>query len=65
MNMKQKLTYMLIGCLFTLSGFVLSNLTNTPTHVQAQDEKVIDKIVCRQLEVVDNTGKVVYCHRHK
>ena len=35
MNMKQKLTYMLIG-FFTLAGYVLSNL-NIPTNVQAQD----------------------------
>ena len=58
MNMKQKLTYMLIGCLFTLAGFVLSSLFNTPTHVQAQDEKkaVFDKVVCRELEILDKKG---------
>ena len=57
MNMKHKLTYMLIGCLFTLAGFVLSNLTNTPT--QAQDEKVIDEIVCKKLKIVNDQGNVV------
>ena len=40
MNMKQKLTYMLIGCLFTLAGYVLSTLFNTPPHIQARDEQV-------------------------
>ena len=61
MNMKQKLTYMLIGCLFTLAGFVLSSLFNTPTNVQAQDEKkaVFDKIVCKKLEIVNGDGKRV------
>ena len=59
MNMKQKLTYMLIGCLFTLAGYVLASLFNTPTHVQAQDEKkaVFDKIVCKELEIVNEQGK--------
>ena len=42
---------MLIGCLFTMAGYTLSTLTNTPT--QAQDEKVIDKIVCKELEIVN------------
>lgn len=59
MNMKQKLIYMLIGCLFTLAGYTLSNLANTPT--QAQDEKVtvFDKIVCKDLEIVNDEGKTV------
>ncbi|MYF99992.1 hypothetical protein F4212_12805 [Candidatus Poribacteria bacterium] len=57
MNIKQKLTYMLIGCLFTLSGYVLSNLFNNPTHVQAQDEKVTDEIVCKKLKIVNDDGK--------
>ena len=57
MNMKQKLTYMLIGCLFTLAGYVLSSLFNTPP-IQAQDEKtsVFDKIVCKKLEIVNDEG---------
>ena len=58
MNMKQKLTYMLIGCLFTMAGFILSSLFNTPPYVQAQDEKksVFDKIVCKELEIVSGDG---------
>lgn len=59
MNMKQKITYMLIGCLFTIAGYVLSSLFNTPTHVQAQDDKVIDKIVCKELEIVNDDGTTV------
>ena len=59
MSMKQKLTYMLIGCLFTMAGYVLSSLFNTPTHVQAQDEKVIDEIVCKKLKIVNDEVKVV------
>ena len=61
MNLKQKLTYMLIGCLFTMAGFVLSSLFNTPTHVQAQDEKkaVFDKIVCKELVIVNDEGKTM------
>ena len=55
MNMKHKLTYMLIGCLFTLAGTVISNLTNIPT--QAQDDKVIDEIVCKTLRIVNDEGK--------
>ena len=59
MNMKQTLTYMLIGCLFTLAGTVISNLTNIPT--QAQDEKkvVFDKVVCRELEIVNHEETTV------
>ena len=58
MNMKQKLTYMLIGCLFTMAGYVLSSLFNTPIHVQAQGEKkaVFDEIVCKKLEIVNDEG---------
>lgn len=43
MNMKQKLTYMLIGCLFTLAGFVMSSLFNTPTQAQNEKKAVFDK----------------------
>ncbi len=46
MNMKQKLTYMFIGCLFTLAGTIISNLTNTP-----------NKIVCKEIVIVNDDGK--------
>ncbi|MYB63937.1 hypothetical protein F4X73_04540 [Candidatus Poribacteria bacterium] len=59
MNMKQKLTYMLIGCLFTMSGYVLSIIINPLTQGEAQDEKiaVFDKITCKKLEIVNDYGK--------
>ena len=65
MNLKQKLNYMLIGSLFTLAGYFLASCAtsvNTPTpNVHAQDNttKVFEKIVCKELEVVNNTGKVI------
>ena len=56
MNMKQKRTYMLIGCLFTLAGTVISNLTNIPTQAQDEKKAVFDKIVCKELEIVTDDG---------
>ena len=58
MNFKQKLGYMFIGCLFTLAGYILASLGDGAIHAQ-QNEQVIDKIVCKQLEVVDANGKSV------
>ncbi|RKU28971.1 hypothetical protein C6497_07185 [Candidatus Poribacteria bacterium] len=58
MNFKQKLGYMFIGSLFTLTGYILASLGGDTTHAQ-QDEQVIDKIVCRELEVVNKEGKEV------
>ena len=60
MNLKQKLTYMLIGSLFTLAGYFLATLANNqPPNAHAQDNatKVFEKIVCKEIEVVNNTGK--------
>ena len=57
MNFKQKLGYMFIGCLFTIAGYILASLGGA-THAQ-QNEQVIDKIVCKQLEVVNKAGKRV------
>lgn len=56
MNFKQKLGYMFIGCLFTIAGYILASLGGNTTHAQ-QNEQVIDKIVCRELEVVNKEGK--------
>ena len=57
MNFKQKLTYMLIGSLFTLAGYLLASLANNqPPNVNAQDNKVIDEIVCKKLRVVNDEG---------
>ena len=58
MNFKQKLGYMFIGCLFTIAGYILTSLGGDTTHAQ-QNEQVIDKIVCKQLEVVNKAGKRV------
>lgn len=57
MKFKQKLGYMCIGCLFTITGYIIASLGGGATHAQ-QDEQ-IDKIVCRQLEVVNKEGKTV------
>ncbi len=58
MNFKQKLGYMLIGCLFTIAGYIIASLDGGTTHAQ-QKEQVIDKIVCRELEVVNKAEKSV------
>ncbi len=55
MNFKQKLGYMLIGCLFTIAGYILASLGGSITHAQ-KDEQVLDKIVCRELDVVNKYG---------
>ena len=58
MNLKQKLGYMLIGCLFTMAGYILASLGGDTTHAQ-QNEQVIDKIVCRELKVVNKDGLIL------
>ena len=58
MNVKQKVGYMLIGCLFTIAGYILASLGGGATHTQ-QNEQVLDKIVCRELEVVNTEGTPV------
>lgn len=59
MNSKQKLAYMFIGCLYTIAGYILALLlVGSATNAQ-QNEQVIDKIVCRQLEFVNKEGKKV------
>ena len=50
---------MLIGCLFTLTGYLLASLSNNEapdTHAQQNEKQVIDKIVCRELIVVNKDG---------
>ncbi len=58
MKFKHKLGYMFIGCLFTIAGYILASLGGITTHAQ-KDEQMLDKIVCRELEVVNKEGKVV------
>ena len=61
MNFKQKLGYMCIGCLFTIAGYILASLGGGDTTHAQQKEQVIDKIVCRELEVVNKKGKrIIY-----
>ena len=59
MNFKQKLAYMLIGCLFTIAGYIIASLGGGDTTHAQQDEQVLGKIVCRQLEVVNIEGTPV------
>ena len=62
MNFKQKLTYMLIGCLFTLAGYFFASLGGSAlqtTHAQQNEKEVIDNIVCRNITVVDPDGETV------
>ena len=59
MNFKQKLVYMLIGCLFTLAGYFFASLGGSAlqtTHAQQNEKEVIDEIVCKQIKVVDSFG---------
>ena len=59
MNFKQKLGYMFIGCLFTITGYIIASLGGgDATHVQ-QEKQVIDEIVCRHLKIVNKEGKTV------
>ena len=53
---------MLIGSLFTLAGYFLASVINTQSpnaHAQDNTTKVFDKIVCKELEVVNDNGKTV------
>ena len=62
MNFKQKLTYMLIGSLFTLAGYFFASLGGSAlqdTHAQQNGKQVIDDIVCRNITVVDPDGETV------
>ena len=62
MNFKQKLTYMLIGSLFTLAGYFFASLGGSAlqtTHAQQNEKEVIDDIVCRNITVVDSDGETV------
>ena len=59
MKFKQKSGYMFIGCLFTIAGYILASLGGGDTTHAQKDEQVIEKIVCRQLEVVNAEGVTV------
>ena len=64
MNFKQKLGYMVIGCVFTLAGYFLTTLGAggfNPQNATAQDnvKQVIDEIITRKLKVVNSEGKTI------
>ena len=64
MNFKQKLGYMVIGCVFTLAGYFLATLGAggfNPQNATAQDnvKQVIDEIITRKLKVVNSEGKTI------
>ena len=62
MNFKQKLTYMLIGSLFTLAGYFFASLGGSAlqtTHAQQNEKEVIDEIVCKQIKVVNSFGRTM------
>ena len=57
MNFKQKLAYFGLGGLFVAIGYMLAS---GGRGVRAQSEPLVfDKIICRELEVVDEKGKRV------
>ena len=65
MNMKQKIVYMAIGCLFTLVGYFFATLgagefIPQNASAQADDKQLIDEIVlCKKLMIVNDEGKHV------
>ena len=56
MNHKQKLGYMALGALILAVGITIGQFV-TP-DIEAQNNGVFDKVVCRELEVVDKAGLV-------
>ena len=56
MNYKQKLGYILLGAGIMAVGITIGQFI-TP-NIEAQNNGVFDKIICRSLSVVDETGKV-------
>ena len=56
MNQKQKLGYMVLGAWIMAVGITIGQFV-TP-DIEAQNNGVFDKVVCRELEVVDKAGLV-------
>lgn len=54
MNQKQKLGYMVLGAWIMAVGIIIGQLV-TP-DIEAQSNAVFDKIICRELEVVNAKG---------
>ena len=64
MNFKQKLGYMVIGCVFTLAGYFLATLctegfNSQNASAQENTKQVIDEIICRKLKIVNDQGNTV------
>ena len=64
MNLKQKIAYMAIGCLFTLAGYFFATLgagefIPQNASAQADGKQVVDEIFCRGLWIVNAEGKIV------
>ena len=68
MHFKQKLTYMALGCLFTIIGYTIASLSGNPVDAQPQADKsepvIFDHILareisCRRLSVINDKGKTV------
>lgn len=55
MNHKQKLGYMALGAGIMLVGLVIGAIVSPP--LIAQRNGVFDKIVCREIEVVDKDSE--------
>ena len=56
MNNKQKLGYTLLGAGIMAVGITIGQFV-TP-RIEAQSNGVFDKVVCRQITVVDSAGKL-------
>ena len=55
MNHKQKLGYMALGAGILALGIIIGQVV-TP-DIEAQSNGVFDKIICKEIEVVDTTGR--------
>ena len=57
MHVKQKLMYMGYGCLLTLAGYILASSANDSVAQSGGRDVKFGKIICSELEVVDEEGK--------
>ena len=57
MHFKQKLTYMALGGLLVLAGYILASLANDSIAQSGAQDVTFGTITCRRLEVVDDEGK--------
>ena len=57
MHFKQKLTYMALGGLLVLAGYILASLANDSVAQSGTEDVTFGEITCRGLTVVDGEGK--------